>query len=180
MKLPTSQLLGRGCTLSHLLVQLSFLIQMLVLPEAWWKRPQCKWDYKEENTKPLNSRRERDIHIWRKVPFPQDISIPFICFWVWTIKAEPNAFVIRDASEGLSGGEKKSRVLLANWGISPHPTDPSLVQFLNLLCPPGPHWALSLSHTCSVWPWQSKGSSLYGAAEPKCTQESERAVYNKP
>lgn len=132
------------------------------------------------NTKPLNSRRERDIHIWRKVPFPQDISIPFICFWVWTIKAEPNAFVIRDASEGLSGGEKKSRVLLANWGISPHPTDPSLAQFLNLLCPPGPHWALSLSHTCSVWPWQSKGSSLYGAAEPKCTQESERAVYNKP
>lgn len=50
----------------------------------------------------------REGHIWRKVPFPQDISIPFIHFWVRTIKAEPNIFVIRDASEDLSGGKEVS------------------------------------------------------------------------
>lgn len=76
MKLPTSQLLGGGCKLSHLLVQLPFLIQILVLPQAWWKRPYANENRnKEDQTSKVQVRKG---HIRLTIPFPQDISISFI------------------------------------------------------------------------------------------------------
>lgn len=88
----------------------------------------------------------REGHIWRKVPSPQDISIPFICFWVRTIKAEPNVFVIRDASEGLSGGKEVSCSLsqLRDLSTSHRPKSCSVSQSS---LPPLAHTELSLSPT---------------------------------
>lgn len=82
MKLPTSQWLGRGCTLSHLLVQLSLLTQMLVLPEAGAGGETSM--HANENIKEKDQASKLlgggEGQIWGKVPFPPDISIPFIHF----------------------------------------------------------------------------------------------------
>lgn len=146
MKLPTSQWLGRGCTLSHLLVQLSLLTQMLVLPEAGpggETSMHANENIKEKDqASKLLGGRGTDLG---QSSFPSRYFHSLYPLWVWNLQAEPNVFVIRDAPEGLSVCVcgREFHVLLAKGGVSSHPTDPSLAQFLNHLCPPPePHGAL--------------------------------------
>lgn len=79
---------------------------------------------------------------------------------IWNRKAESNAFVLRDAPEGLSRSWGRFHILLAKCPHLPQPTDPSLAQFLYLSCLTQPPTHTELSYNSWDWQWCDEGSFL--------------------